>query len=172
MAMKGKGYLKTTWAFQERPVASAKLNDWDDRIESALVLLHYLLNQVWGGGDGVLRNAADELEVQAAEPAGLSVTVHPGYAFIGRFAYALTESMAAPSVQPPSGQPRIDLVVAELGGWTAGVVTGEEDADPEPPEPPQETLPLAELYLRPGMNHIANEDDGNNGYIIDVRTFL
>ena len=36
MAVKGQGYTKTTWAFAERPVASGKLNSWDDRIEAAL----------------------------------------------------------------------------------------------------------------------------------------
>ena len=30
MAMKGKGYQKTLWSYQERPVASGKLNAWDD----------------------------------------------------------------------------------------------------------------------------------------------
>ncbi len=172
MPMKGKGYLKTTWTFQERPVASAKLNNWDDRIESALVFVHYLLNQVWGGGDGVLRNAADELVVEAAEPPALHAVVRPGYAFIGRFAYALENTTPTPDIQPPSSQPRLDLVTAELDGWSIGVVTGEEAAEPEPPQAPQDTLPLATLYLRPGMSYITDDDDGIHGYIIDARSFL
>ena len=90
MAIKGNGYLKTTWSFAERPVASAKLNTWDDRMEAALELIHFLLSQAWGGGDGVLRGAAtDDLKAVATAPEGLSVMVQPGYAFISNFPYTL-----------------------------------------------------------------------------------
>ena len=50
MAFKGPAYVKTAWNFEERPVASAKLNTWDDRIEAALELVCLLLNLAWGGG--------------------------------------------------------------------------------------------------------------------------
>ncbi|MEA3364485.1 MAG: hypothetical protein U9Q79_02500, partial [Candidatus Hydrogenedentes bacterium] len=90
MAIRGKSYIKTSWAFQERPVASAKFNTWDDRIEAALELLMNLASLAWGGGDGVLRNATDgDLAVSATSPPGMAVSVAPGYAFIARFPFHL-----------------------------------------------------------------------------------
>ena len=85
MAVKGLGYTKTAWAFQERPVAAAKLNLWDDRIETALELTYLLLNLAWGGGSGVIRGAtADDLKVAASSPATLHVNVKAGYGFISK----------------------------------------------------------------------------------------
>ena len=45
MAIKGLSYGKTIWAFEERPVSSAKLNQWDDRIEGALEAIFLLLTE-------------------------------------------------------------------------------------------------------------------------------
>ena len=42
MAIRGQMYIKTAWAFQERPVASAKLNLWDDRIAMRAALTELL----------------------------------------------------------------------------------------------------------------------------------
>lgn len=173
MAIKGFGYIKTTWAFQERPVASAKLNLWDDRVEAALELVYALLSLAWGGGDGVLRGAGPgELAVAATEPPGLSVVVQPGYAFIAREPFNLAEATETPGVMPPSAKPRIDLVQARLHTWTVGVKTGAEAAAPAAPEPDPDCIALAHLHLRPGMEHITAADDGVNGYIADVRAFL
>jgi hypothetical protein len=173
MPIKGLSYLKTTWAFQERPVASAKLNTWDDRIEGALELALYLLNQVWGGRDGVLRGATTgDLAVQPTAPASLAVTVLPGYAFIGRMPFKLAAETAAPPVAVPAAHPRIDLVQARLATWDVGLVTGTEAASPTTPDPDADCIALAELHLRPGMSHIAATDDGTNGVIVDARPFL
>ena len=68
MAIRGKSFIKTSWAFQERPVASAKLNTWDDRIEAALELLMNLVSLAWGGGDGVLRNAPPAIPASRPRP--------------------------------------------------------------------------------------------------------
>jgi hypothetical protein len=173
MAIKGLGYTKTTWAFQERPVASAKLNMWDDRIEAALELVHFLLSHAWGGGDGVLRGVAEhDLKVEASDPAGLAVVVQPGAAFIGRYPYRLSAVVTTPSVAPPSIEDRIDLVQARLAMWDVNVKAGEEHASPEAPEPDADCIALAELHLRPGMSVITNADDSVNGYIVDAREFL
>jgi len=173
MAIKGLGYTKTTWAFQERPVASSKLNAWDDRIEAALELVHTLLSLAWGGGDGVIRGATtDDLKVAGLTVPGLSVEVKPGYAFIGKCPYRLGAATQTIDVVPPATHPRIDLVQARLGGWDVTVKAGVEAASPTAPNPDADCLRLATLYLRPGMACIKNTDDGANGYIVDARQFL
>ncbi len=173
MAVKGNAYIKTSWAYSERPVASSKLNTWDDRIEASLVLVHRLLSLAWGGGDGVLRHAtAHDLQVVALSPPGLSVQVEPGYAFISKFPYRLNSPIQTAGVTPPVNHPRIDLVQARLAAWDVSIATGTESANPSAPNPNADCLVLARLYLRPGMTCIKNSDDSVNGYIVDARAFL
>jgi hypothetical protein len=173
MAIKGKAYTKTTWAFEERPVASSKLNTWDNRIELAFELVHFLLSLAWGGGNGVIRHAtSDDLRVAANATPDLSVKVKTGYAFISRFPYKLEAEAATPDVTPPVSNPRIDLVQARLTTWDVSVVTGSESASPVAPSAQPDCLALARLYLRPGMASIKDTDDGINGYIIDARAFV
>ena len=173
MAVKGLGYTKTTWAFQERPVASAKLNSWDDRIEAALELVHLLLNLAWGGGSGVIRGVtADDLKTVATSPPGMTVKAQPGYAFISKCPYKLAAATETVQIAAPPAHPRIDLVEARLDTWGITVKTGTEAASPSPPSTDTDCIALARLYLRPGMTSIKDTDDSVNGYIIDVRTFL
>jgi hypothetical protein len=173
MAIKGKAYTKTTWAYEERPVASSKLNTWDDRIESALELACFLLSQAWGGGDGVIRKVTDyDLKVVATATPGLSVEVKSGYAFISKFPYKLDAATQTAGVTPPVTQPRIDLVQARLETWDVSIKTGTESASPTAPVPDTDCMALAQLYLRVGMTSIKNTNDSVNGYIIDARTFI
>ena len=173
MAIKGNAYTKTTWAFQERPVASSKLNQWDDRIEAALELVYFLLSLAWGGGNGVVRAATThDLKTTAKSPVGMSVEVKPGYAFITKLPYKLAATTETAPVTGPAVHPRIDLVQARLETWNLGVKTGVEAASPVAPAADPDCLPLAHLYLRPGMTSIKDADDSTNGYIIDVRTFV
>lgn len=173
MAIRGNIYRKTAWAFQERPVASSKLNTWDDRIESAVEMLCFLLNQAWGGGSGVLRGVTvSDLAVQSTDPVGLSVVVQPGWAFINALPYQLAEAVTTLEPAVPSAQDRIDLVQARLESWDINVKTGTEAASPEAPDPDEDCIALAQLYLRPGMTSIKETDDATNGYIIDERAFL
>ncbi len=173
MAIKGRGYIKTTWSFQERPVASSKLNAWDDNVESALELLHNILALAWGGGDGVIRAATEgDLEVVANSPPDLSVTVRAGRAFISKFIYKLAQDTTAGPVTPPTSNPRIDLVQADLANWTVSMLTGAESTEPSPPSPSADCIALAQIYLRVGMTCIKDTDDSENGYIIDARTFV
>jgi len=173
MAIKGNAYTKTTWAFEERPVASAKLNNWDDRIEAALELIHFLLARLSGGRDGIVRGAAaDDLKVEATSPSSMSVAVQPGYAFISGFPYKLGEETQTVDVTAPVSQPRIDLVLARLDTWDVNVKTGTEAASPSPPPADADSIALAEIYLRSGMSSIKDTDDGTNGYLTDVRSFV
>ncbi len=173
MAIRGKSFIKTSWAFQERPVASAKLNTWDDRIEAALELLMHLVSLAWGGGNGVLRHATDgDLGISAISPPALGVQVAPGYAFIERFPFHLKTATVLGGIAAPSHHPRIDLVQARLDTWDVAITPGNEAASPSPPEPGAACLALAHLYLRPGMTAVFNQDDGLNGYISDVRSYV
>jgi hypothetical protein len=173
MAIKGQSYTKTSWAFEERPVASSKLNLWDDRMEAAMELVHFLLNYAWGGGNGVIRGATtDDLKTVALTTPGLSVKVKPGYAFIGKYPYKLATITQTADVTPPSSLPRVDLVQARLGTWDVGIKTGQEAASPTPPTPDTDCIALGELHLRVGMTCIKDTDDGTNGYIVDARAFL
>jgi hypothetical protein len=173
MAIKGKGYIKTTWSFEERPVASSKLNAWDDNIESALEVLQNILALAWGGGDGVIRAATEnDLKVVANSPLDLTVKVSAGRAFISKFIYKLAEDATVGPVTPPVNNPRIDLVQAELANWSVSVKPGEESANPSPPSASADCIALGQLYMRVGMTSIKDSDDGQNGYITDVRTFL
>lgn len=173
MAIKGLAYTKTTWSFEERPVASSKLNTWDDRLETALELVFLLLDQAWGGSEGVVRGATDDdLKTQALSTPGLSVEVEPGYAFISALPFKLASSTETVDVTPPTTNDRIDLVQASLVTWGVTIKTGTEAASPSPPNADADCLALAQLYLRPGMTCIKNTDDATNGYIIDARVFL
>ncbi len=173
MAVKGNGYTKTAWAFQERPVTSSKLNQWDDRIEAALELVYLLLNLAWGGGSGVIRGATtDDLKTIASSPASMTVKVKPGYAFVSKFPYKLAATTDTAEFAAPVAHPRIDLVQAKLDAWGISVKTGTEAASPSPPAADTDALAIARVYLRPGMASIKDTDDSVNGYIIDVRAFL
>ncbi|HOE66953.1 MAG TPA: hypothetical protein PLO62_10550 [Candidatus Hydrogenedentes bacterium] len=173
MGLRGKGYLKTTWTYQERPVGSSKLNAWDDRIESALALVHFLLNMRWGGGDGVVAGAtADDLKVVATSPEGLSVLVMPGYAYISGSPYALSEALQTIDVTPPVTNPRVDVVQARVDTWDVSVKTGTESPNPTGAPADANCLALANVYVKPGMTCVRDVSDGVNGYIIDVRAML
>ncbi|MDZ4861562.1 MAG: hypothetical protein SGI88_21525 [Candidatus Hydrogenedentes bacterium] len=173
MAIRGLGYTKTAWTFEERPVPSSKLNTWDNRIELALELVYFLLSHAWGGGDGVIRNATtDDLKVVASSTPDLAVHVKPGYAFVSKLPYKLGAEATTAAITPPITNPRIDLVQARLETWDVSVVTGTEHASPAAPPAQTDCIPLAKLYLRPGMASIKNADDATNGYISDARMFV
>ncbi len=173
MAIKGNAYTKTTWAFEERPVASSKLNIWDDRLEAALELVHFLAAQVWSGTDGVARGAtADDLKAVANSPATMGVLVEPGYAFISNTPYKLAAQTPTADVTAPVSNPRIDLVQAGLETWNISVKQGVESATPVAPTADTDSIALAQLYVRTTATSIKDTDDSTNGYIIDARDFL
>jgi len=173
MAIKGLSYSKTNWSFEERPVASSKLNLWDDRIESAIELLSFLVQQQWGGESGVLRRTpADDLAVKATGPVSRIVEIRPGYAFINNYAYRLSAATQTATIAVPAANPRRDLVQARLATWDVSVKTGTEAVSPTLPGADTDCLALAELYCKPGMTSIKDASDGTNGYIVDVRKFL
>ncbi|MCK5863366.1 MAG: hypothetical protein KAH38_12830, partial [Candidatus Hydrogenedentes bacterium] len=124
------------------------------------------------GGDGVLQNTLDALQVAARTPPGMTVNVLTGIAFISNMPLALYQNVELLPITAPTTHPRIDLVQAGLSDWSFTIREGEEAAVPIPPEPDEDSLPLARIHLRPGMTSIKNSDDGINGYIEDTRTLL
>lgn len=173
MAIKGLAYTKTSWNFQERPVASAKLNTWDDRMEAALELLCLLLHKAWGGGDGVIRTPdAAGLRIAALATPGLAVQAQPGLALISGYPYRLAAALTMAPVPVPVSFPRLDLIQANLSSWSVSRKEGIEAGSPVAPSVDADCIALARLYLRPSMTSIKNTDDSTNGYIIDYRSFL
>lgn len=172
MGMKGLGYLKTEWSFQERPVSSLKLNTWDDRIEDAVALVFQYLNWGLGNTSGVLRVNGSELRVQATATPGMSVQVLAGSALINGFPYRLTATTETASVLKPLSQSRIDLVQASLTSWTVSIKRGTESPLPLMPATDTDCVALAKLVLRPTMSVVQDTDDGTNGHIVDLRAFL
>lgn len=173
MSIKGHGYTKTAWGYEERPVASEKLNTWDNRIEAALELVFFFLNQVWGGGEGVIRGATiKDLKVEAKLLPGMLVEAESGYAMISRMPFKLAVRTETTVIAAPITHPRIDLVVADLESGAPVVITGTEAASPTAPSAPADTLPLAQIHIRTASTVIKNTDDGTNGYITDRRVFL
>lgn len=173
MSVRGKGYTKTTWSYGERPVASSKLNQWDDRIEAALELVYFLFSVVWGGEDGVVTGATDDdLLVQPTSPPGMSVVVAPGVAWIDALPFRLVNATETIDVAAPVADERIDLVLAELETGNVIIKTGAEAATPAVPSVPSGTIALAQLYLRAGMTIIKSTDDSVEGYITDARNML
>jgi hypothetical protein len=171
--MQGMMYLKTLWGWRERPVASAKLNTWDDRVEAALDLCCHLLATSLGGSEGILRDAAsDTLRVVATDPPGMAVDIRPGTAMISGYPFRLAAATRTRVVPAPVALPRVDLVQARLDTWDVTIREGSEAASPAPPATESGCIALARLWLRPGMTCIQNADDGINGYVTDVRAFL
>lgn len=173
MAIQGEAYTKTTWGFEERPVASTKLNTWDDNIEEALELAYFLLAHAWGGGSGVVRGAdSGDLQVKATSPVSMDLTVEAGVAFIDDMPFKLAVQATLPTFTAPTTNPRIDTVQAKLDGWAIQVLTGTESATPAAPAEDADAIRLASVYLRPGMTSIKDTDDSTNGYIIDDRAYM
>ena len=171
--MIGNAYPKTTWAHGEQPVASAKLNTWDNRIEAALSLAFLLLHQTWDGVNGVVPvPGLDDLLVGETDPPGMSVAVAPGYALIDGEPFHLAAPVTVGPIAAPSGEPRVDIVQARLTDWAITVKPGQEAASPTAPQADSDAIVLAEVFVRVGATSILDADDSVNGYVTDVRHTL
>jgi hypothetical protein len=172
MTEKGFAYVRTEWAYGERPVTAAKMNAWDANIARGFAIAWRLTNHLLGGGDGVVAGLEGALQVAAMTPPTLETRVAPGVAFIEETPFVLAQAVDTLAITPPTIKARVDLVQARLDDWSITVKEGAEDDVPETPEPDPASLALAALYLRPGMTVIKNTDDGVNGYIEDLRVLL
>ena len=101
---------------------------------------------------------------------------HVRYGLAGVCFITVPFRLEAPASQggiaAPAAYPRIELVQARLDTWDVTIKPGAESASPSPLSPVTSCFALAELYLRPGMTGVLDADDGVNGYIRDVRTYV
>lgn len=165
--------LSTLFSFQEIPLTSTKLNRWNGNIAAAFDLFHSVCAVVLAKGEpGILTTGdKDALSVHAQETPDLTVKVLPGWASLGTSFAGLAAPLDVPLgelILPPQSMPRTDVVLLNPQGEII-ILQGTESAVPQMPVIPSGCISLARLTLRPGMNRIAEEDDGVQGYIIDIR---
>jgi len=110
---------------------------------------------------GVHHAFGGALQVNASVPAGLSVTVSPGFAFVEGFWYDSDAAKTLPLAAPHISSPRIDRVVLQLDRlaerWIKTLVlTGVPAATPTPPALTRENavyeLALADVLVPAGAS--------------------
>lgn len=122
--------------------------------------------------DGVLQGVGAELKVIPCSPAGRRVAVSSGKAILAGKWIRNTDEYVL-TLEPSDTDPRIDLVVAELGytGHPSGfaVKKGTPAAMPKAPEPEDSSvkkeLPLARIHIAANATEITEE------CIVDERSF-
>jgi hypothetical protein len=167
-------HTSSLFAYGEVPLASEKLNRWNGNLEAALNgFIEAAVTLLGGGEEDLLLPGLSEtpLKVVAQNPPSMRVSVCPGRAMVSRYVAGVSASADLPagtSVLAPDLLPRVDLVALSKTG-SLSVVTGEESSSPNAPAIPADSVPLAEIFLRPGAESIRDEDDGTNAYLVDVR---
>ena len=129
----------------------------------------HFLAMAWGGGDGPIRNAGNELIVEETDTPNTYVTVGTGSYIISEVPRKnLSERIVGPFAAP-SGDTRIDLIQ-----WTLhigpNIVAGSEGG--AAPSAEADSIPLATVTCPVGMSTVKNTSDGTNAYITDARSFL
>lgn len=163
----------TLFSFQEVPVTSTKVNRWNGNIAAGFQLLQQIVSLISSqSGDAILTLSNDTpLKAIAASPQDMTVHINDGWAVIQNTLAGIDESTTIPQggvFIPPSTNPRIDLIVLQNTGKLE-VIEGMEAANPTPPSTPQNSIALAQVYLRPGSTKIYDSDQGTDSYIIDAR---
>jgi hypothetical protein len=158
--------------FQEVPLTSSKLNVWNGNIDTVFTLFHQVCSLLASGQTTAVLTAFDDaaLRIDANDPADMQLTVHGGWAVIQQSIAGSPDHIVIPdeSIVAPVSEPRIDLVVLKNDGMF-DVVLGDEALNPEAPEVPSDAIALAEIVHRVGSTFIADDDDGENSYLIDIR---
>ncbi len=171
-----EAHTSSLFAYGEVPVESAKLNRWDGNIAASLEVLNRVIARLANrDADAVLDlGSGDSLRVACQSPCDMSVRILPGLAVIHPYAVGRTAPSAFPeddTIPPPVSAPRIDVVYLRQDG-EVGLAKGMESITPAMPAIPEETLALAEIYLRPGCTSILESDDGANAYLVDIRPLV
>jgi hypothetical protein len=161
------------FSYQEVPLRSSKLNVWNGNLAAAFELLHLACSKLLAQEEnGILAVQGETpLLVKAQPTPGLTVQVESGWAVVAKTVAGLKERVTLPRgglVNVPTAHPRIDLLVIDATG-DVRIIEGSEAAAPQVPATPDEAYALAELYARPGMTAIKDQDDGVEGYLIDKR---
>jgi hypothetical protein len=164
------------FVFQEKPVASLKLNRWNGNIAAGFDLVHRVLALMLAQQQpAILTDGSQQaLQVVSTEPASMQVAIQPGWAVFDDTLVGLEAQPMVPlgvEFNPPTSQDRIDLIcITQYGEINS--ITGNEAPLPEAPATPEGSLALARVYQRPGATQILADDNSNDSYIIDQRPRL
>jgi hypothetical protein len=170
-------HTSSLFSYGEVPLASVKLNVWNGNIQAAIDFLTEAAVTLMGGwsSDFLLTGLSSEpLKVVAQAVPDMTVSVNPGRCIAAKYLAGIDGSQTLPetgSIVAPTSDDRIDIVVIERTGHLI-IVEGEEGDPPTAPTIPENTLKLAEIYLRPESTCVKDNDDSTNGYITDTRPAL
>jgi hypothetical protein len=169
-------HSSSLFSYGEVPVASAKLNIWNGNIEASLEVVNRVLSRLVNrDGNAVLDlGAGTSLRVAAQPVPDMTVRILPGLAVVYPYVAGRTTTTTFPendTIQSPVAAPRIDILYLRQDG-EAGLAKGTEGVPPAVPSIPDQAIPLAQIYLRPGCTCIQETDDGENAYLSDVRTLV
>lgn len=161
------------FSFQEVPVTSTKVNHWNGNIEAGFQLLQQFLSSITSQTQNAVLTTSDDspLKVSASSPENMNVVVESGWAVIQNTVAGIDSQVTLPVggvFIVPNTNPRIDLIILRNSG-AMDVITGVESTSPAAPAVPSDSIPIAQVYLRPGSSVINNTDQGSDGYIIDAR---
>lgn len=108
------------------------------------------------GAVAAMAPLAAALQVHAQAAPDMTVYVRAGLIDRGDGTLVAAGDVSTGTITAPSADPRIDRVVVDLATGAVVVVTGAEDAAPEPPAIPAGHAPLAQIALATSTTEIAN----------------
>lgn len=155
--------------------------EWYDKLDKAFQVIQWFMHEFVGAdnGDGVFVtervNGVDGGLVAATSPSPtMALRILGGAFFVDDVPFKLTSDVTTPVLVAPTGGDRIDLVAASSEDAAFVILTGAEASTPSAPAVTAGMVALAEVYLRPGMTVINNDDTtaADEGYITDVRNKL
>jgi len=169
-------HTSSLFSYGEVPVASAKLNCWNGNIEASLEVVNRVLSRLANRDSNTVLDlgGGTSLRVTAQVPADMTVRVLPGLAVIYPYVAGRTATTTFPeddTIPAPGAAPRIDLLYLRQDGEVR-LAVGLEGSPPALPPLPDQTMALAQIYLRPGCSSIQEIDDGENAYLLDLRTLV
>lgn len=153
---------------------------WFDKLEKQIRNLQYMLHEVIANedADGVFVtdrvNGLDGGKVSATVSPSMAVQIKGGVFFVDDVPFKLTSDVTTPVLVAPVTSDRIDVVAASAEDDAFVILTGDEESTPVAPTVEVGMVKLAELYLRPGMTTIEDEEtsSANEGYVTDFRYLL
>ena len=171
-----EAHTSSLFSYGEVPVASAKLNHWDGNIEASLEVVNRVLSRLVNRDADSVLDLGPGTSLRVAEQAAPDMTVQilPGLAVIYPYVVGRTTTTTFPeedTIQSPEAAPRIDVLYLRQDG-EVGLAKGAEGSPPAAPPLPDQTMALAQIYLRPGSTCIQETDDGENAYLVDLRPLV
>lgn len=166
-------HSSTLFAYQEKPLASAKLNQWNGNLAAGFTLLHAVLRTLATPNQTAILTggAPSALRVEAQDPPNRTVRLLPGWALLPHGFAGLDQALDLPpagNLTPPVQNPRIDRIVLQASGEPL-VLTGEEAVAPTAPAIPDGAIALAAIEWPTGATAIVDEAQPGQAVIHDQR---